>query len=121
MKVLVVEDHAPLAEAFAESIRRSGHVALIAGTGASAMSMARAHEPHAVLLDIGLPDMNGYDVAREMRAQGLHKNSVIIVVTGRAAGDEGKHVDIVLQKPVEGDLLCGLIDYLVRRRTQIRI
>ena len=121
MKVLVVEDHAALAEAFAESIRRSGHVALIAATGASAVTMARTHEPHAVLLDIGLPDMNGYQVARAMREQGLHKNSIIIVVTGRSGADTVKDVDLILQKPVDSELLCGLIDYLTRRRMQLRV
>jgi DNA-binding response OmpR family regulator len=116
MRVLVVEDHAGLAEAFAESIRRNGHTALIAGTGASAVTMARDHAPHAVLLDIGLPDMDGYVVARTMREQGLAKSTVIVVVTGKLVdqnSDAG--VDLVLQKPVESDMLAGLIEYLSRR------
>lgn len=117
MRVLVVEDHAALAEAFADSIRANGHEAFVAATGASAVSMARTHSPHAVLLDIGLPDMNGYQVAREMREQGLAKNSIIIVVTGREPGKNSETgIDLVLQKPVEADLLSGLIDYLTRRR-----
>ena len=116
MRVLVVEDHAELAEAFAESIRRSGHVAYVAGTGASAVTMARDHAPHAVLLDIGLPDMDGYVVARTMREQGLAKTTVIVVVTGKLV-DQGSDsgVDLVLQKPVETDMLAGLIEYLSRR------
>jgi two-component system, chemotaxis family, CheB/CheR fusion protein len=122
MRVLVVEDHAGLAEAFAESIRRNGHVAYVAGTGASAMSLARHHEPHAVLLDLGLPDMNGYEVARAMREQGLSKSTVIVVVTGKLVTlDDDSGVDLVLQKPVEGEMLAGLIEYLTRRRTQPRV
>ena len=121
MRVLVVEDHAPLAEAFADSIRRNGHLAYVAGTGARAVTMARAHAPHAVVLDLGLPDMDGYDVARTMREQGLAKSSVIVVVTGRLVDqDDGAGVDLVLQKPVEGDMLAGLIEYLSRRRAQPR-
>jgi two-component system CheB/CheR fusion protein len=115
MRVLVVEDHQALADAFADSIRASGHEAFIATTGAAAVSMARAHTPHAVLLDLGLPDMDGYEVAREMREQGLPKSSVIIIVTGRQSqGIDG--IDLVLQKPVEADLLSGLVDYVTRRR-----
>jgi DNA-binding response OmpR family regulator len=116
MRVLVVEDHAVLAEAFAESIRRNGHTALVAGTGASAVTMARDHAPHAVLLDIGLPDMDGYVVARTMREQGLAKSTVIVVVTGKLV-DQSTHsgVDLILQKPVESDMLAGLIEYLTRR------
>ena len=115
MRVLVVEDHQALADAFADSIRASGHEAFIATTGASAVSMARAHAPHAVLLDLGLPDMDGYEVAREMREQGLPKSSVIIIVTGRQS-QEVDGIDLVLQKPVEADLLSGLVDYVTRRR-----
>lgn len=115
MRVLVVEDHQALADAFADSIRASGHEAFVATTGASAVSMARTHEPHAVLLDLGLPDMDGYEVAREMRAQGLAQSSVIIIVTGRQS-QEVEGVDLVLQKPVEADLLSGLVDYITRRR-----
>ena len=119
MRVLVVEDHAALAEAFAESIRRNGHEAYVAGTGASAMSMARHHEPHAVLLDLGLPDMDGYELARAMREQGLSKSAVIVVVTGKLVNqDDESGVDLVLQKPVEGEMLAGLIEYLTRRRKQ---
>ena len=120
MRVLVVEDHAALAEAFAESIRRNGHVAYVAGTGARAVTMARDHAPHAVLLDIGLPDMDGYEVARVMREQGLAKSSVIVVVTGKLLDqttDSG--VDLVLQKPVETDMLAGLIEYLSRRAARV--
>ena len=117
MRVLVVEDHVALAEAFAESIRRSGHQAYVASTGASAMTLARTHEPHAVLLDLGLPDIDGYELARAMRDQGLSKASVIIVVTGKLVDqDSDSGVDLVLQKPVEGELLAGLIEYLSRRR-----
>jgi two-component system CheB/CheR fusion protein len=120
MRVLVVEDHEALAEAFADSIRASGHEAFVAVTGAAAVSMARTHEPHAVLLDLGLPDMDGYQVAKEMREQGLSKNSVIIIVTGRQS-EETPGIDLVLQKPVEADLLSGLVSYLTRRRMGDRI
>ncbi|HUS30941.1 MAG TPA: response regulator [Kofleriaceae bacterium] len=119
MRVLVVEDHAALAEAFAESIRRNGHEAFVAITGASAVTMARTHAPHAVLLDIGLPDMDGYVVARTMREQGLSPSTVIIMVTGKTlepGGDAG--VDLVLQKPVESEMLAGLVEYLSRRTTR---
>lgn len=116
MRVLVVEDHTALAEAFAESIRRNGHVAYVAGTGARAVTLARAHAPHAVLLDLGLPDMDGYEVARTMREQGLARSSVIVVVTGKLVDQStNAGVDLVLQKPVETDMLAGLIEYLSRR------
>ena len=122
MRVLVVEDHAELADAFAESFRRNGHIAYVAGSGASAMSMARHHSPDAVLLDLGLPDMDGYEVARALRDQGLSKTSVIVVVTGKLVSQDNESgVDLVLQKPVEGEMLAGLIEYLSRRRHQARI
>lgn len=111
-----------LAEVFADTLRRSGHLAYVAKTGASAVTMALAHAPHAVLLDLGLPDMDGYDVARTMRDQGLSKSTVIVVVTGKLVDQETDcGVDLVLQKPVEAEMLTGLIEYLTRKRMHARV
>jgi hypothetical protein len=57
-----------------------------------------------------------------MREQGLSKSTVIVVVTGKLVTlDDDSGVDLVLQKPVEGEMLAGLIEYLTRRRTQPRV
>jgi CheY-like chemotaxis protein len=66
----VVEDNADAAETLAELIRMLGHPVEIAHDGATAIEKARANPPSIVLCDIGLPGMNGYEVANTLRAAG---------------------------------------------------
>jgi signal transduction histidine kinase len=68
-RVLVVEDHADLAWGLEVLLRRLGHEVRCARTGAEALSIAPDYRPEVVLLDIGLPDMDGTEVARLLRAE----------------------------------------------------
>jgi signal transduction histidine kinase/CheY-like chemotaxis protein len=68
-RVLVVEDHADLAWGLELLLQRLGHEVRCARTGAEALSTAADYRPEVVLLDIGLPDMDGTDVARLLRAE----------------------------------------------------
>lgn len=67
-RVLVVDDNQDAAETLAQLLQVLGHVPATAHDGASALERVREFEPHVVLLDIGLPDMSGYEVARRIRA-----------------------------------------------------
>ncbi|HEY3448144.1 MAG TPA: transporter substrate-binding protein [Myxococcales bacterium] len=109
LRVLVVDDNADEAESLAEVVRLQGHQAQTATDGPRALVAARAFHPELVLLDIGLPNMDGYEVARRMRA-GPGRAPRLVAVTGygreedrlraRAAGFE-EH----LTKPVEPSAL----------------
>jgi DNA-binding response OmpR family regulator len=65
--VLIVEDDDDIAELLAHRVDRQGHHPTIARTGAEALDRARAAPPDLVLLDLGLPDMHGWDVLDELR------------------------------------------------------
>ena len=81
-RVLVVDDNEDLAQSTAQVLELSGHEVKTAHDGRSAIAAARACRPDVILLDIGLPGMDGYDVAGLLRQESELKNTVIIAVSG---------------------------------------
>jgi DNA-binding response OmpR family regulator len=124
LTILVVEDDPVYAEFVASTLRAAGHDTSIAYDGASAREYARRERPHAVILDLGLPDQSGYEVARELRTGILDGAAVIILLTANPSPGldmaEAVGIDIVLSKPVEPLLVSGMIDH-VRARRQRRM
>src|SRR4051812_5803763 len=82
LRVLIVDDYADCAESMALLLGMYGHEVEVARSGPTALQMAQAGQPDVVLLDIGLPGMSGYDVARELKEQRGEKRPLIIAVTG---------------------------------------
>lgn len=78
--VLLVEDESSIAEPFAQALRRNGFQPTIASTGGEALELARTSSPQIVLLDLALPDIDGRDVCRTLRAE---SDVPIIIVTSR--------------------------------------
>jgi DNA-binding response OmpR family regulator len=99
-KILIVEDDRTLAETLAYNFRNEGYEAAIARTGLEAITLARAQEPDLILLDVMLPEMDGFEVCRAIRAI-----SVVPIVMITARDDE---VDRVL------GLEMGADDYVVK-------
>lgn len=124
LTILVVEDDPVYAEFVSSTLRAAGHDTAIAYDGASAREQARRERPHAVILDLGLPDQSGYDVARELRRGILDSAAVIILLTAHPTPGrdlaEAVGIDIVLSKPVEPVLVSAMIDH-VRARRQLRL
>ena len=86
--ILLVEDDALLRQAFRILLEDVGYRVLEAGTAADAIATARADQPAAVVLDMGLPDRPGLDVARELRAAEETRDLPIIALTGRVGARE---------------------------------
>ncbi|SAL01923.1 signal transduction histidine kinase with CheB and CheR activity [Caballeronia pedi] len=86
-KILVVDDNTDAAESTAMVLRLDGHEVKIAGDGASALQVAAGFRPDIVLLDIGLPDMDGYQICRELRTTRECAGSLLIGLSGYA-GEE---------------------------------
>ncbi len=112
-RILVVEDHADTALLTAAALEGEGHTVFISGDGPAAVRMALELNPDVILLDIGLPGMNGYEVAEALRNGGL-RDALIIAVTGygqerdvRKALDAG--IDHHLLKPVDFDKLRAFL------------
>jgi two-component system CheB/CheR fusion protein len=119
--VLLIEDNPDAAESLREALELVGHyeveVAADGRTGlARARELARTHDrpPEVVLCDIGLPDMDGYDVAREMRTDPLLHDALLVALTGyalpgdiRRAAEAG--FDMHLPKPPNIDRIKEII------------
>ncbi len=106
LKVLVVDDNLDFANGLASLLRSLGHDARLANDGASAMQAALEFLPEVVLLDIGLPVIDGYDVAKWLRQAPALQDAVLVAVTGYGqASDQQRSreagFDHHLVKPVD--------------------
>src|SRR5215212_3495374 len=113
VRVLVVDDVVDVAEALAQTLELSGYKVSIASDGARALASIEAQQPHCVLLDIGMPGMDGNQLTRVLRER-CGDDIVLIAVTGREHDDERvsdtfARVDHYLQKPVDPDALRKLL------------
>jgi two-component system, sensor histidine kinase len=117
LRVLIVEDFADCAKTTATLLRHLGHSVQIASNGPTALAACRADRPDAVLLDIGLPGMSGYDFAKSLRAELGAATPPLIAVTGygqtcdrQRSADVG--IDVHLVKPVDFNELKAVLEAL---------
>ena len=82
LRVLLVEDNVDAAETMALVLGAFGHDVRTAHDGLSGLKVAIEYQPHIVLLDIGLPGMDGFEVAKQLRLQPTLKNIVLVAMTG---------------------------------------
>ncbi|MEG0883342.1 MAG: response regulator, partial [Janthinobacterium sp.] len=105
-RVLVVDDNVDAADTLAAVLDMMGHATQVAHDGAQALAAAPQFLPDVIFLDIGLPGMNGYDVARLLRSEPCGQHAILVAVTGwgqdkdrQLASDAG--FDLHLTKPVD--------------------
>jgi PAS domain S-box-containing protein len=113
-RILIVDDNQDSAASLALLLEMAGHAIHVAHDGLDAVEMAARVQPDLVLLDLGLPRLNGYDAARRIRALPSGRSMVIVAVTGWGQdSDRQKTVDagfdVHLVKPVDPDALMKLI------------
>jgi CheY-like chemotaxis protein len=89
MTVLVVEDQPDIAAIMLILLRRLGHFPVLASSGKEAISTCQWAKPHLIFMDIGLPDMDGYEVTRRLRSQCDLRNVPVWAVT-TSPDDESK-------------------------------
>jgi len=89
-RVLVVDDNVDAAESIAMSLRFEGHEVKVVADPWQAIASAEVFAPQAVVLDIGLPGMNGYEVARKLRQQAGSEDMTLIALTGYGQKDDRK-------------------------------
>ena len=108
LKVLVVDDNVDAARSLAVLLEMCGHQVTLAYDGPSATQAALAYQPDVVLLDIGLPGLDGYQVAQWIRQQDSLKDVLLVAVTGYGQDSDRQHskdvgFDHHLVKPVDFD------------------
>ncbi|HEU4429319.1 MAG TPA: response regulator [Myxococcota bacterium] len=114
LRVLVVDDNRDSADSLALLLRLRGHEPQACYDGTSALEAARTLQPHAVLLDLSMPDLDGFDVCRRLREEGL-ESALIVALTGYGQeADRNRSLasgfDAHLVKPVDPELVAKLLD-----------
>jgi signal transduction histidine kinase/FixJ family two-component response regulator len=113
-RVLVVDDNVAAADMLAALLRLWGHEVRLAYNGPEALAAAAEYRPDLVLLDIGLPLMSGYEVARRLRGQLRLDQTTLVAVTGYGQEEDRRRsqeagFDRHLTKPVDADSLQALL------------
>ncbi len=115
LRMLVVDDNVDMAMSLSILLQMHGHRVEMAHDGASALALSQARTFDVVLLDIGLPSMDGYEVARRIRARGGESQPLLVGISGygfdadrQRAKDAG--FDLYLVKPVDPKLLETLLE-----------
>jgi len=119
--VIVVEDERDMADLIAMRLKREGYQVLLAGDGQEALTKVRAELPHAVLLDLMLPEMSGGDVLREIRNDPRTSRIPVVILTAKS-----QEADIIaglrlgaddyVTKPFSMSVLLARLDAVLRRR-----
>ena len=117
-RILVVEDNEDTRRMMEAMLTLEGHDVRVAPDGAAAIAQAGEWQPDVVLMDIGLPDMIGYDVARRLRQSKLDGHVKLVAITGYGqARDERRAYeagfDLHLTKPVSPELLRNVLSVLL--------
>ena len=116
-RVLLVDDEVDQVNALAKLLELEGHEARAVRSAAAALEEARTFAPDVALLDIGLPDMDGFELARRLRDQDGDRPLLLVAVTGYqqdAARFEGAGFDAHLLKPIRMDALRKLLEAHLR-------
>jgi two-component system response regulator MprA len=117
-RVLVVEDDAEIADVLRRTLRQEGHEVRSAGDGVEALQLAEDFVPDLVILDLGLPKLEGVEVCRRLRAE---SDAPILILTARTDTDDrveglDSGADDYLVKPFERKELLARLRALMRRR-----
>jgi PAS domain S-box-containing protein len=113
-RVLVIEDNRDAADSLQELLRDAGCSVRVAYDGPSGLSSARSWGPEVVVCDIGLPGMDGYEVARAIRSDPAVRSARLIALTGYGQEEDQRRAmeagfDLYVRKPTEPQVLLNLV------------
>jgi two-component system CheB/CheR fusion protein len=120
-RVLVIEDNIDTGDTLKELMELHGWEVRVARDGREGVRAARSFLPDIVLCDIGLPKLNGYEVARSLRADDATRDTALVAMTGYALPDDGRRVfeagfDHHLVKPARINAITEIVDRMQPRR-----
>ena len=113
-RILAVDDNQDAVDILARTLKLKGHEVQTAYDGIAAVDVAARFKPEVVLLDIGLPRLSGYDVARRIRSLPEGKSTILIAITGWGQEEDRRQsqqsgFDMHLVKPVDPIALLKLL------------
>ncbi len=116
-RVLIVDDDLPLRGMLSAALRHHGYQPLMAGDGREAKKALEVHTPDLILLDLMMPDVNGWDLLQQMHDRGLLAKTRVVVISAhlrvRPEAFLQMGVSAMLPKPFNLDELLSLVDHLV--------
>jgi len=117
-RILIIEDHEDAREALRALLELEGHRVDAAATGPHGVALARENPPDIALVDIGLPEVDGYEVARRLRALGT-ACPYLVALTGYGEPEDVRRAheagfDAHLLKPIDPDALAGVLNTIGR-------
>jgi CheY-like chemotaxis protein len=120
LRLLIVDDNRDAAETLGMYLESAGHEIHLAFDGADALARVASIHPDACLLDVGLPDMNGYELARRLRELPETRRTSMFAITGYGSKNDREHsahagIQHHLTKPVDTAVLKQLLAEITPR------
>jgi two-component system CheB/CheR fusion protein len=117
IRILVVDDNVDAADGLKMLLELEGEEVRVAYDGESALAAARQFHPQIVLLDVGMPGMDGYEIARRLRLDPETRGTILVAITGWGQSEDRRRsmdagIDYHLVKPVEPATLQRLVNAL---------
>src|SRR5438552_2720860 len=125
LTIMVVEDNEPSRDALCRRLERRGYRVIPAVDGEEAVAMARSQLPNLILMDLGLPGIDGWEATRRLKADAATRHIPLIVLSAHAMSNDR---DLALaaggddfdSKPVRFEQLLGRIETLLRKAGVVR-
>jgi two-component system, cell cycle response regulator DivK len=123
--IMVVEDNEPSRDALSRRLERRGYQVLVAADGHQAVSRARAAKPDLILMDLGLPGIDGWEATRQLKEDATTQHIPIIVLSAHAMTNDRDQAlaaggDDFDTKPVRFQQLLGKIETLLAKAPAVR-
>ena len=118
--IMVVEDNEPSRDALSRRLERRGYRIVLAGDGQQAVAAARAEMPDLILMDLGLPGIDGWEATRQLKSGATTRHIPIIVLSAHAMTNDRERAlaaggDDFDTKPVRFNALLGRIETLLTK------
>jgi len=119
--ILIIDDEDDLIKALTVRLNDAGYTVLSARDGFEGLNLARKEEPDLILLDLMLPKIDGFKVARFLKFDESYKNIPIIMLTARAEEEDKvlgmqTGADLYVTKPFDDEMLLVAIDKLIQKK-----
>jgi CheY-like chemotaxis protein len=113
--VLLVDDDPDCRQIYRDALEHAGHTVLVAHNGIEGLRVARDEEPDLVLMDIAMPQLDGWSALRRLRERGATKDLRIVAITASATAEDAPEYlaggfDGLLQKPISPEALAAAVE-----------
>ncbi|MBU2559922.1 response regulator [archaeon] len=119
-KIMVVDDNERILEVLSKVLERKGYEVMVANSGEKCLEMLKSEKPDLILMDVMMPEMNGWKVVEKIKADPSNKGIIISMLTVKSmTSDKDKSLidvgaDYHISKPIDNDELLSTISHLLK-------